>query len=107
MTDQRIWERDMPKQLAVTLATISNVSDMQRILRDLLTEKEILEVSARLQAATMLKGGQKYAEIAKTTELSSRTIARISEWLKSGEGGYEIAIRAINSHHPHTTPGRD
>lgn len=107
MTNEDIWKQDMPKQLAETLASIGAVSDMQNLLRDLMTEKEIIEMSARLEAASMLKSGEKYIDITKMTKLSSRTIARISEWLKNGEGGYKKAIDIIQMHHAHIPPGRD
>lgn len=97
----------MPKQLATTLANTGTVSDMQNLLRDLMTEKEIIEMSARLKAALMLRNGKKYTDITKATKLSSRTIARISEWLKNGEGGYEKAINDIETHHSHILPVRD
>jgi len=97
----------MPKQLATTLADIGAVSDMQNLLRDLMTKKEIIEISARLEAARMLKDGKKYTEIMKSTNLSSRTVARISEWLKNGDGGYEKAINNIAAHHSHVPPARD
>ena len=107
MTNEDIWKQDTPRQLAVTLAGTGTVLDMQNLLRDLMTEKEIIEMSARLEAAAMLKNGKKYTDITKATKLSSRTIARISEWLKNGRGGYEKAINTIEAHHSHTSPGRD
>lgn len=97
----------MPKQLAAVLAGINTVSDMQNFLRDLMTEKEITEMSARLEAARMLKSGKKYIDITKATKLSSRTVARISEWLKNGEGGYGKVINKLEGHHLHISPGRD
>ena len=107
MTNEDIWKQDMPKQLATTLASTGTISDMQNLLRDLMTEKEIIEMSARLEVASMLKNGKKYTDITKATKLSSRTIARISEWLKNGEGGYEKAINNIETHHAHISPDRD
>ena len=101
------WKNDMPKQLAIALVGISTVSDMQNFLRDLMTEKEIIEMSARLEAARMLKAGQKYVDITEVTKLSSRTVARISEWLKNGEGGYEKAISNLEDRHSHMLPDRD
>ena len=38
----------------------------------------------------MLDAGNSYREIEEQTGLSSRTIARISHWLKSGKGGYRL-----------------
>ena len=97
----------MPRQLMAALTSIGAVSDMQNFLRDLMTEKEIIEMSARFEAARMLQSGKKYTEITKSTKLSSRTVARISGWLKNGEGGYEKTINNIKGHHSHTSPGRD
>ena len=97
----------MPMQLASVLVNVDTVSDMQNFLRDILTEKEIIEISSRLEAARMLKNGKTYAEITKATKLSSRTVARISEWLKNGENGYGKALSNIADHHLHTTPDRD
>lgn len=74
---------------------MSDTDTLQAFLRDVMTEKEITEISARLQAAKMLKEGRKYTEIIETTKLSSRTIARISEWMKSGTGGYNAAISIL------------
>lgn len=97
----------MPQQLSTVLTDIDTVSDMQDFLRDLMTEKEIVEMSARLEAAQMLMNGKKYTDITKATKLSSRTVARISEWVKNGEGGYSKVLEAIEMHHLHKSPGRD
>ena len=98
----RIWESATTQQLSQTLAAIKDVPTMQNFLRDVMTEKEIIEISARLEAARMLQEGARYTEIIKKTKLSSRTIARISDWLKTGFGGYEVALK--NIHHSHTPP---
>ena len=73
-----------------------------RFLRDLLTENEIKEFANRFQAARMLSQGISYQTIQKKTGLSSRTVARIQEWLTQGMGGYRLMIsRLTNSHHSH------
>lgn len=105
--NNNVWNQDLPKQLATTLASTASISDMQNLLRDLMTEKEIFEISARLEAARMLKEGAKYTDIIQSTKLSSRTVARISEWLKNGENGYEKAIETINAQQLHTRPAPD
>ena len=107
MTNRNLWKQGISKQLAAALAGINTVSDMQNFLRDLMTEKEITEMSARLEAARMLKSGKKYIDITEATKLSSRTVARISEWLKNGEGGYEKVINNLEDHHSHMSPDRD
>lgn len=101
-----VWETEPPRQLAEVFAAIDNVSDMQNFLRDVMTEKEIIEISSRLEAAKMLKAGKKYTEVIEKTKLSSRTIARISDWMQNGCGGYETALAIIEAHHNHIPPAR-
>lgn len=96
----------MPSNFVSTLTTISDEQVMRSFLRDVMTEKEIIELSARLEAARMLSDGDKYTDIISKTKLSSRTVARISQWLKNGDGGYKAAIAAMNAHHSHLPPAR-
>ena len=102
----QLWEEEIAAQLAQVLVDIDNKNDMQNFLRDVMTEKEITEISARLEAAKMLKSGKTYVEIVEKTKLSSRTVARISDWMQNGTGGYEAVIKAINTHHDHIPPAR-
>ena len=97
---------DQTKQLAEVFSQIDNQSAMQSFLRDIMTEKEITEISSRLEAAKMLSEGKKYLEIIEKTKLSSRTVARISDWLQNGEGGYKTALDLSDTHHPHLPPAR-
>lgn len=99
-----IWKDEKAQQLAQALLSISDKTTMQNFLRDVMTEKEITEISARLEAARMLTDGKKYTEIITKTKLSSRTVARISEWLQNGCNGYQSALNSI--HHDHTPPAR-
>ncbi len=101
-----VWKTNSAQQLARALAGIADDLTMQNFLRDVLTEKEIIEISARLEAAKMLQQGKKYTEIIEKTKLSSRTIARISDWMQNGCGGYEAALAIINTHHDHIPPAR-
>ena len=97
---QPVWNTPNTQRLAQVLADIDNVYEMQNFLRDVMTEKEIIEISARYKAAQMLLAGSKYSDIVAATKLSSRTVARISDWLKNGTGGYKIALM----HHEHMSP---
>lgn len=103
---QDIWNSDSPQQLAEVLIQINDVRTMQNFLRDVMTEKEIIEISARLQAARMLSEGKKYTDIIEATKLSSRTIARISDWMQNGKKGYAAAVQLASSHHDHLPPAR-
>jgi uncharacterized protein YerC len=66
-----IWNDAKAQQLVAALISISDKTTMQNFLRDALTEKEIIEISARFEAARMLTEGKKYTEIVAQTKLSS------------------------------------
>jgi TrpR-related protein YerC/YecD len=99
-----VWKDTKSQRLAEALVSIQDNLTMQNFLRDVMTEKEIIEISARFQAAKMLSEGKKYTEIVTATKLSSRTIARISEWLQNGCNGYQAALKTV--HHDHLSPAR-
>jgi len=101
-----VWKNQATQQLCEVLVSIDSDATMQNFLRDVMTEKEIIEISSRLEAARMLQNGDKYIDIVKKTRLSSRTVARISDWLKNGKGGYQAVLQTINTHHNHIPPAR-
>ena len=101
-----IWQDPKTQQLIDVFDAIANKNDIMNFLRDVMTEKEIIEISSRLEAARMLQSGDKYTDIINQTKLSSRTIARISKWMKDGRGGYAKALEIINNHHDHISPAR-
>lgn len=106
MSDSKntVWRSETAQQLAEALVAIYNAQTMQNFLRDVMTEKEIVEISSRLEAARMLQAGSKYTDIVAKTKLSSRTVARISDWLQNGCNGYQAALNTI--HHDHLSPAR-
>ena len=100
----KVWKDENAQQLVEALLSIPDKLTMQNFLRDVMTEKEISEISARLEAARMLTDGRRYTDIVAKTKLSSRTVARISEWLHNGCNGYQAALNTI--HHDHMSPVR-
>ena len=104
-SDNQLWQASSTRQLASVLVRIDTAELMQDFLRDVMTEKEIVEISARLEAAKMLSEGKRYTEIIQVTKLSSRTVARISDWMQNGQGGYATALELV-AHHSHLSPAR-
>lgn len=100
-----VWKTPTARQFAEVTAAISDIQTMQNFLRDVMTEKEIIEISSRLEAARLLQEGKKYTEIVEKTKLSSRTIARISDWIQNGRGGYRVALEIVGTH-SHISPVR-
>lgn len=87
-----------PDTVALTKAILSlqSPAEARQFLRDLLTEPEILELSARLKAAQLLDEGVRYVDVQKQTGLSSATVARVASWLQTGLGGYRIVLDRLN-----------
>ena len=99
-----IWNEASPSTFADVVTSIDDPLRMRAFLRDVMTEKEIIEISSRLRAAEMLRDGATYAQIATETKLSSRTIARISDWMQRGAGGYATVLD--DAAHAHLSPAR-
>jgi TrpR-related protein YerC/YecD len=80
------------------ILALKGLGEAKSFFRDLLTEREIIEFSNRWQAARLLDEGVIYPKIQAQTGLSTRTIARISRWLKKGKGGYRLMLNRLNHH---------
>lgn len=87
------------EDLMKAILVLENKKEAKMFLRDLLTEKEILELGNRWKAVRMLDAKKTYSEIEKETGLSSTTVARISKWLQSGMGGYKLMLNKISKNH--------
>ena len=98
-----VWRSSTTQQLTEVLLAINDKKTMQNFMRDVMTEKEIVEISSRLEAARLLDDGVSYTEIIARTKLSSRTVARISDWMRNGCDGYKEALYIIK-HHLHIPP---
>ena len=92
-------EQAIPQQLVEVLTAMTDQLTLSDFLRDVMTEKEITEISARFEAAKMLTAGEPYTTIIQRTKLSSRTVARISDWLQNGTGGYAAALETLKNLH--------
>lgn len=88
------------------ILALESQKEAEMFLRDLLTEQEIVEFGNRWKVARMLSEKKAYPEIQKVTGLSTRTIARISKWLKSGKGGYKLMIKKLSHHQISSNSGK-
>lgn len=92
------WNNKENKQLIRAILSLKTSDEAKRFLRDLMTEKEIIEFSKRLQTAEMLTAKTPYSVIEQKTGLSSTTVARVSKWLNGKEGGYKTIISRLHHH---------
>lgn len=83
--------------ITTVLSQLDNKMDIFNFLRDLLSEKEILEFSRRFEVALLLEKEVSYAQIEEKTKMSSTTIARISKYLKWDNAWYQKAISVLKS----------
>lgn len=95
------WNTPQNKQLIQAFLALKTSAEVQRFLRDLMTEGEIDEFAKRLSAAQMLSENIPYSAIEEKTGLSSTTVARVSKWLHGTEGGYRSILGKL--HHRHTS----
>ena len=92
------WNNKENKQLIRAILSLKTSDEAKRFLRDLMTEKEIVEFTKRLQTAEMLTAKVPYSVIEQKTGLSSTTVARVSKWLNGKEGGYKTVISRLHHH---------
>ena len=82
--------------ILTVLATINSKERTFEFLLDLMTKKEILELSRRFDVAKMLDENISYSRIEKKTGMSSTTISRISKALNSENMGYKNALNIVS-----------
>ena len=92
------WNNKENKQLIRAILSLKTSDEAKRFLRDLMTEKEIVEFTKRLQTAEMLTAKTPYSVIEQKTGLSSTTVARVSKWLNGKQGGYKTIISRLHHH---------
>ena len=103
--DPTIWDDETAQEFLSGILTLDNKSVAEAFLADVLTTSEIKEFGNRLKTAKMLRANKSYEDIRKATGMSTTTIARVSDWLKKGAGGYNIVLNRLeDTHHSHTTP---
>lgn len=75
--------------------TLKTKTELKAFLRDLLTVKELNDISQRWQIVLMLKQKLPYLEIAKSVGVSTTTVTRVALWLNHGKGGYQTALSRL------------
>ena len=80
------------QRLYTTIAHIDDPTQIQALMEDLCTIREVNEMAQRLTVAFMLNAGESYTVIQEKTGASATTIARVSKCLNYGTGGYRAVI---------------
>ena len=78
--------------LVKALMSLENEEECYRFMEDLLTVREIRDLSQRLEVAMLLKDKVTYNEIVEKTGVSTATIGRVNRALNYGAGGYALVL---------------
>ena len=78
--------------LIQALLCLATEDECRAFLEDLMTIKELRDLTQRLEVARCLYSGQKYAEISAKTGASSATITRVNRCCSFGAGGYQTVL---------------
>lgn len=89
--------QEASEDISMILAKMNAPEEVFAFLRDLLSEKELVEFSRRFRVAKMLSEKIPYSTIEAETGMSSTTIARISKFLSGEFGGYRNALSVLKS----------
>ena len=78
--------------LVQALLSLKDEEECYRFMEDLLTMREIRDLSQRLEVAHLLKQGHVYNDIVSETGASTATISRVNRSLNYGSDGYSIVF---------------
>jgi TrpR-related protein YerC/YecD len=74
-------------------AQISEPDEIEALMIDLCTIREMNEMATRLDVAKLLAQGESYLKISELTGASATTIARVSKCINHGAGGYQSVFK--------------
>ena len=89
-------DKDM-QNLLDAFATLHTPAELASFLRDLMTVKELKDISQRWQIVLLLEKKVPYLDIAKQVGVSTTTVTRVALWLNHGQGGYKTAISRLKT----------
>jgi TrpR-related protein YerC/YecD len=80
------------QRLYQAFAACEEPGQVEALMEDLCTIREVHEMAQRLTVAFMLDAGESYLTIERKTGASATTIARVSKCLNHGRGGYRAVM---------------
>ena len=82
-------------ELFQAILSLKDTEECYRFFEDLMTIKELQDISQRWQVARMLDSGKTYNEIASLTKASAATISRVNKCLGYGAEGYTTVLARL------------
>lgn len=82
--------------LVEAILKLETREECYRLLEDLMTIREVEDLSQRMQVARLLTEKVTYTEITQKTGASSATIGRVNRALTYGADGYKLILRKLS-----------
>ncbi len=86
---------DETARLYAAMCTLKTPDEARAFLADLLSTREIDDLSQRLEVARLLAEGRSYHAVSEATGASSTTVSRVSKCLNGERGGYRIVLERL------------
>ena len=76
--------------------SLQDEEECLHFLQDIMTVREIQDMTQRLSVASLLQEGNGYSQIAEAISVSSATISRVNRALNYGAGGYQTVLKRLD-----------
>lgn len=86
---------DLLRDLVNAFYSLKSPTEAALFIQDLLTEREVTNVSKRLRIAKLLLEGGKYEEVGKGLHTSYGTVAKVGAWLAQKGDGFRMVIQRL------------
>ena len=93
---EHILDNESVKLLIRAFMTLENEEECKAFLQDIMTTKEILDISQRVVVAKMLSEQAVYNKIAEETGASTATISRVNRSYSYGTGAYKTVLARLD-----------
>ena len=77
------------------ILTLESVEECYSFFGDICTEKELIDLSQRLEVAWLLRKKLNYIEISRRTGASTTTVSRVNKCLTYGNDGYALVFERL------------
>ncbi len=92
MTGKKPYEDGEIRLLCRALLSVRAEEERRRFLEDLMTIRELQDLTQRMAVVRLLSEGKAYQEIMEKVSVSSTTISRVNRALNYGSGGYRLVL---------------
>lgn len=86
---------DLLRDLVNAFSSLKSPTEAALFIQDLLTEREVTNISKRLRIAKLFLQGKKYEEIEAELHTSHGTISKVGAWLAEKGDGFRLAIQRL------------